>query len=77
MEVQVLEALQDSIISISVILMRSLGKLLFFGCALKCKLLLIPLDLTSRDSGNSFHYAGSLLFVLCKFLPSQCLSPLT
>ena len=34
MEVQALEALQDSIISISVILMRSLGKLLF-GCAFK------------------------------------------
>ena len=34
MEVQALEALQDSVISISVILMRSLGKLLF-GCAFK------------------------------------------
>ena len=54
-----LDTLQDSIISISVTLMRSLGKLLIFGCAFI--LLLISLDLRSRASGNSFHYAGSLL----------------
>lgn len=59
MEVQALDTLQDSIISISVTLMRSLGNLLIFGCAFI--LLLISLDLISRSSGNSFHYAGSLL----------------
>lgn len=59
MEAQALDTLQDSIISISVTLMRSLGKLLIFGRAFK--LLLISLDLRSRKSGNSFHYAGSLL----------------
>lgn len=54
-----LDTLQDSMISISVTLMRSLGKLLIFGCAFI--LSLISLDLISRASGNSFHYAGSLL----------------
>jgi len=58
-EVQALDSLQDSIISISVTLMRSLGKLLIFGCTFI--LSLISLDLISRASGNSFHYAGSLL----------------
>ena len=76
LEVQALEALRDSMISISVILMRSLGKLLLFECALK----LIVTDPSGLEiqsiRHDSFHYmyAGSLLFVLCKFLLSQCVS---
>lgn len=55
MEVQVLEALEDFLISISVTLMRSLGKLLFCGCVFK--IIVITLDLRSRASGSSLHYA--------------------
>lgn len=65
MEVQVLEALEDFLISISVTLMRSLGKLLFCGCVFK---------LLSHWTEDPEHEVlacimpGSLLFVLSKFL---------
>ena len=71
MEVQVLEALQDSIISISVILTRSLGK-----STVSC-MCLDPIGLSMKASGSSFDYARSLLFVLCKVLLLQCVSSLT
>ena len=50
-EVQALEALRDSIISISVILMRSLGKLLLFECAFK----LIVTDLSGIEIQSIRH----------------------
>ena len=51
MEVQALEALRDSRISISVILMRSLGKLLLFECAFK----LIVTDLSGLEIQSIRH----------------------
>ena len=59
MEVQVLETLQDSIISISVILMRSLGKLLFFGCAFELNLIVITPAFSVTCIGDIFIHLST------------------